>query len=953
MRAAHSGTSQELVRRSAFTTYLERLQSSGVHVVLDDLRPSTFNLEGKESWSVNRDSRWLAGTETRWEGERSGAFEALLSGQEVRVVGRAPTAPGIVFRYTIDGGEKVDVAFPSPSSQASNTSSPDEFRYYEWAKIPLPNDRNSHQLLVSAFPSGTSVDYVVLRVHDSYPLEKELAIMDDSDSNLEWKGTWAEMSTNDISVGVQAFGGGVHAAREVGSEVEIKFIGSSVSIYTLVPPSSLSASFTLDGGQPERRTYGSSSASPSPNSEQSVVPNYPLYTLTGLSSSLHTLTVKLTDNPSNSSLVLDYITYTPSFTSIDALASSNGDPAKYASRQTSDEAKDGVKKTMSPGTLAGTIVGVVVVVLVLISCFCCRGKRYFVRRAWRNWRHGSKGSAGDIGNRSASPEWYFTDPKASRTSLEMDLDLDLSPRAREKRHQQRDKARARNKARTSESKTDGHRASEDAGLGKSKSKAKALAESGGGGSSGSSSGLSKKRSRRDGVGSPSTASSSNLGSGSRSHGASTAASSSRAEGAIVPDSYLDIELPPMAIELLSEKAQGKLPARDSAGISSSAHPQPSSSCTPRSAPSLSSSQLRGMADRAEHEDGERQEESADVSQEIVNAYFASGHDREEESNADRKEVGMGQVVEGRRNTPKVKGDTDDDEDLSETEGRGGRLEETQTTPSTAPVDTITPFTETQPPFTSVAYSSAQEEKQKEAMRSRSERDRPTDHTGDSQVTLPHEFKVTPFTSMEPTPSASQRKMKEAFGVGEGGIIPFTAMQPGEGAPSSRKEKEAMGNQRLPEGSVTPFRAMRPSEGAGLSKKEEAMGSRHLPEGGIAPFTMMQPTQGSALLKNGKEAGYVSPPPLPSTSSGPGTVHHGSDGEPAHLALQAQLAALMEEVNLQQSRGEVPSPERLNEMLRLGRAIEEAVEKLEERGLSSGDLPPAYDALEDERVGIAL
>lgn len=89
------------MRRSAFTSYVETLRSSGLHVVRDDVRTNGFNFEGKEqAWSVNRDSRyavafahnfrhahlyfrWLGGTDTLWEGSgvgTLGSFEMVVSG---------------------------------------------------------------------------------------------------------------------------------------------------------------------------------------------------------------------------------------------------------------------------------------------------------------------------------------------------------------------------------------------------------------------------------------------------------------------------------------------------------------------------------------------------------------------------------------------------------------------------------------------------------------------------------------------------------------------------------------------------------------------------------------------------------------------------------------------------------------------------------------------------------
>lgn len=162
-------------------------------------------------------------------------------GKELKVVGRAPSSPETTFSYRVDGGDRVEVSFASSSPSASPTdATPTElgpFTYREWASVTLPSDNELHRVFFAGLPIGTSIDYAVLSVHDSASLsEEDTAVVDDGDGSLEWKGAWSEIRGGDLGDEVAAFGGGVHATREVGSEVKIRFVGKCVTlrIFSLV-----------------------------------------------------------------------------------------------------------------------------------------------------------------------------------------------------------------------------------------------------------------------------------------------------------------------------------------------------------------------------------------------------------------------------------------------------------------------------------------------------------------------------------------------------------------------------------------------------------------------------------------------------------------------------------------------------------------------------------------------
>jgi hypothetical protein len=96
----------------------------------------------------------------------------------------------------------------------------------------------------------------------------------------------------------------------------------------------------------------------------STLPNYLLFSQTDLSPGLHTLTLNITENTSNDYLAVDYMTYHPTFGSLERLMASEGGAVSDSGTRT--------KPLLSKGALAGMIVGVILAVALLVGCVLMR-----------------------------------------------------------------------------------------------------------------------------------------------------------------------------------------------------------------------------------------------------------------------------------------------------------------------------------------------------------------------------------------------------------------------------------------------------------------------------------------------------------------------------------------------------------------------------------------------------
>lgn len=335
-------------------------------------------------------------------------------------VGSAPL-PGQSFLVSIDGADPFEAQFTQPSNSSSSSALVHRVWYtatYEPTKRPI-------RLTLSRLPRGLGIDYLVLKAYNNTALlESQLMVDDTASPSVQYNGSWAAMSklpagavassSGDLA---EPFGGGVHSSATVGDSIKIifqgmntplhdlvdspliLFAGSSISLFSHFTSSgngTITASYSLDDGPGERRTYTQSQIPSSSSSSAGAVitPNYPLLSLTNLESRLHTLTLTILESTSNATLNLDYFTFKPGYKSlIELLQGENGVETGLDGNGGQGAAQ------ISKGALAGIIVGILGVVVALLWAFCCNGparfRRMFGRRGRRRGKKKESGSGGD------------------------------------------------------------------------------------------------------------------------------------------------------------------------------------------------------------------------------------------------------------------------------------------------------------------------------------------------------------------------------------------------------------------------------------------------------------------------------------------------------------------------------------------------------------------------------
>ncbi|KAG6877116.1 hypothetical protein C0992_010811 [Termitomyces sp. T32_za158] len=186
-----------------------------------------------------------------------------------------------------------------------------------------------HNVTFESLPQGFIIDFMVITASvDTYLLGKQL-IVDGNDPSINRTGNWNENTTilsitpesssfdkNPSTYHATSFGGSFQETQDEQASVKMTFTGTSISVYgyydiLFVP---VAATFTIDG-ENQLSNFGLST-----NLMQA---NYPWFqSRPNLGPGSHVLTITFTSSfaapfiNTGGRFTLDYITYTPSFTSL-------------------------------------------------------------------------------------------------------------------------------------------------------------------------------------------------------------------------------------------------------------------------------------------------------------------------------------------------------------------------------------------------------------------------------------------------------------------------------------------------------------------------------------------------------------------------------------------------------------------------------------------------------------
>ncbi|KIM41816.1 hypothetical protein M413DRAFT_445030 [Hebeloma cylindrosporum] len=342
------------------------MASGQLSIVVDDKRSETIVLTGPASWTTTSLQQWFNGTvqSPDFALNNSGQFGTLqmkFHGTSVAFFGVTPPVfPGSQnLTVSIDGGTPYNTSYADPNPQS----------YRQWYQSPLLSD-GDHNIELSHI-AGTSLDFAVITVGQDTPLAGQKAIVDNDDSAITFNGNWRR-SQDMFNSGPQPDGfpyhNTTHQTTEAGSSFTYHFTGSSAAIYGIFTWSNLgliSLTFTLDG-QSLSQSYRVKTDTPQFVSELGQQQNFLFYSYDFLQSGNHTLVVNVTDCV-NQTFAFDFLTYTPSFSTLASMPNLTQGSTGASSASQSEKS--------STAIIVGGVGGAVLLIAFLSLIFIFRKRR--------------------------------------------------------------------------------------------------------------------------------------------------------------------------------------------------------------------------------------------------------------------------------------------------------------------------------------------------------------------------------------------------------------------------------------------------------------------------------------------------------------------------------------------------------------------------------------------------
>ncbi|THU98384.1 hypothetical protein K435DRAFT_661023, partial [Dendrothele bispora CBS 962.96] len=295
--------------------------NSAVQVILDQ-NSSFITYSPSNAWQSDSSQLWYNGSSfaaTGTDNTKTGSMSVYFQGTDIAFFGITPHANNALpFVVTIDSGTKYNAIYPEAQTNC------------QWFTSYALNDSEVHTVEISAL-SQINVDFAVVTVGNTTPLDGTTIIVDDLSEEITWNGQWEKhtglkyVTADDPSFDDgRPFGNGTRESTNVGDSMSFTFAGTSVALYGIFDWKTngrVLVNFTITNPTSENSApYSESkpffvSTNPHPSSLLNST-NFPLFMHDSLAPGNHTLMLNVTEVVGSRSFTVDYLTYQPSFGSL-------------------------------------------------------------------------------------------------------------------------------------------------------------------------------------------------------------------------------------------------------------------------------------------------------------------------------------------------------------------------------------------------------------------------------------------------------------------------------------------------------------------------------------------------------------------------------------------------------------------------------------------------------------
>ncbi|TFK73038.1 hypothetical protein BDN72DRAFT_894278 [Pluteus cervinus] len=298
-----------------------------------------------QAFSSDPASGYYNGTEML-SGTDGGSMTFAFNGTSVSVWTSTPSTPG-------DLSVKID-----KSNEELTTSG-------VGALYSSPTLNDGQHLMAMTFTGQTGFDFITVAAGQETPLEGKNLIVDDSDSLLEYSGSWTPGSPRTSSSYLNT----TRVSETQGDSVAFPFIGTYVAVYARIDSrrrGSITSAFSIDGSAPHQYSTNVDGSA----SIGSV--NTLIFSADNLPAANHVLNINVTGITGSQSLDLDYLIYRAAFPSLaqQHLAPSQS-PSVADEPATSSPPNKGsfIQSQTHTGIIAGGVIGGVLLSILALLLF--------------------------------------------------------------------------------------------------------------------------------------------------------------------------------------------------------------------------------------------------------------------------------------------------------------------------------------------------------------------------------------------------------------------------------------------------------------------------------------------------------------------------------------------------------------------------------------------------------